>query len=162
MESPISLAQSPIDCRPVSGPGDSTMKLTAISAAWVFAASFYAAAAIGFIPNPLLGPYGLFVANTAHNLVHLLTGVGFTIVALAGPRPSVMFMQAFGLTYLLTGVIGFLVTGPGGDGHLLGLVHLNTLDNFLHLGLGVVIGAAGWYFHARSASVRPSPAIHQD
>ena len=25
----------------------------------------------------------------------------------------------------------------------------HTLDNFLHLGLGVVIGAAGWYLHAR-------------
>ena len=135
------------------------MKLNAISAAWVFAASFYAAAAIGFIPNPLLGPDGLFVADTAHNLFHLLTGVGFTIVALAGPRPSIVFMQAFGLTYLLTGVIGFLVTGSDGDGHLLGLVHLNTMDNFFHLGLGVVIGAAGWYFHARSASVRPS--VHQ-
>jgi hypothetical protein len=32
------------------------MKPTAISIAWVFAASFYAAAAIGFISNPLLGP----------------------------------------------------------------------------------------------------------
>src|SRR5262249_863301 len=139
-----------------SGPGDSTMKLTAISIAWVFATSFYAAAAIGFIPNPLLGPHGLFVADTAHNLVHLLTGVGFTIVALAGSRPSVVLMQAFGLTYLLTGVIGFLVTGRGGDGHLLGIVHLNALDNFLHLGLGVVIGAAGRYYHARLPSVRPS------
>jgi len=135
------------------------MKLTATSVAWVFAASFYAAAAVGFIPNPLLGPNGLFVANPAHNIVHLLTGVGFTIVALAGAKPSVVFMQVFGLIYLLTGIIGFLVTGQGGDGHLLGLVHLNTLDNFLHLGLGVVIGAAGWYFHARSASIRPS--VHQ-
>ena len=125
------------------------MKLTATSVAWVFAASFYAAAAIGFIPNPLLGPRGLFQANTAHNLVHLLTGVGFTIVALAGPKASVVFMQAFGVIYLLTGVIGFLTTGFGGNGYLLGLVHLNTLDNLLHLSLGVVIGAAGWYLHAR-------------
>jgi hypothetical protein len=128
------------------------MKLTAISIAWVFAASFYAAAAIGFIPNPLLGPEGLFKAN-------LLTGVAFTVVALAGSKASVVFMQAFGLIYLLTGLIGFLATGLGGDGYLLGLVHINTLDNFLHLGLGAVIGAAGWYFHTRSASVRPS--IHQ-
>ena len=133
------------------------MKPKATSVAWVFAASFYVAAAVGFIPNPLLGPGGLFVANTAHNLVHLLTGVGFTIVALAGPKVSVVFMQAFGVIYLLTGVIGFLTTGFGGNGYLLGLVHLNTLDNFLHLGLGVVIGAAGWYLHARSTSV----PIHQ-
>ena len=76
-------------------------------------------------------------------------GVGFTVVALAGPKASVVFMQAFGVIYLLTGVIGFLTTGFGGNGYLLGLVHLNTLDNFLHLGLGVVIGAAGWYLHAR-------------
>jgi hypothetical protein len=137
------------------------MKLTATSVAWVFAASFYAAGVIGFIPNPLLGPHGLFQANAAHNLVHLLTGVGFTVVAFVGPKASVVFMQAFGVIYLLTGVIGFLTTGFGGNGYLLGLVHLNTLDNFLHLGLGVAIGVAGWYLHARSASVRPSPVIHQ-
>ncbi len=137
------------------------MKLTAISVAWVFAAAFYAAAAIGFIPNPLLGPDGLFVANTAHNFVHLLTAVGFTVVALAGSKPSVVFMQDFGVIYLLTGVIGFLVTGSGGHGHLLGLVHINTLDNFLHLGLGAAIGAAGWYFHPRSVSVRPSLTVQQ-
>lgn len=75
-------------------------------------------------------------------------GVDFTVVALAGPKASVVFMQAFGVIYVLT-VIGFLTTGFGGNGYLLGLVHLNTLDNFLHLGLGVVIGAAGWYLHAR-------------
>jgi hypothetical protein len=137
------------------------MKRTAISVAWVFAASFYAAASIGFVPNPLLGPDGLFVANTAHNLVHLLTGVGFTAVALAGSKPSVVFMRAFGVIYALTGVLGFLATGSGGHGHLLGLVHINTLDNFLHLGLGAAIGAAGWYFHPGSDSVRPSPADDQ-
>ena len=126
------------------------MKLTATSVAWAFAASFYAAAASGFIPNPLLGPHGLFQTNTAHNLVHLLTGVGFTVVALAGPKASVVFMQAFGVIYLLTGAFGFLATGLGGESHLLGLVHINALDNFLHLGLGAVIGAAGWYFQARS------------
>src|SRR5215468_8933387 len=112
------------------------MKLTPISVAWLFAASFYAAAAIGFVPNPLLGAHGLFVTNTAHNIVHLLTGVGFTIVALAGSKASVVFMQAFGVIYALTDLIGFLVTGHSGDAHLLGLVHINTLDNFLHMGLG--------------------------
>src|SRR5262245_31317055 len=130
------------------------MKLTPISVAWVFAASFCAAGVIGFIPNPLLGAHGLFVTNTAHNFVHLLTGVGFIIVALTGSKASVVFMQVFGVIYALTGVIGFLATGHGGDAHLLGLVHINALDNFLHIGLGAVIGAAGWYFHRRSGSAR--------
>src|SRR5262245_21738350 len=137
------------------------MKLTPISVAWVFAASFYAAAATGFVPNPLLGAHGLFVTNTAHNIVHLLTGVGFTVVAVAGSKASVVFMQAFGVIYALTGVIGFLATGHDGDAHLLGLVHINTLDNFLHLGLGATIGVAGWYFHPGFASVRASVATHQ-
>ena len=137
------------------------MKLTPISIAWVFAAAFYAAGAIGFFPNPLLGDHGLFVTNTAHNIVHLLTGVGFTIVALVGTKASVVFMQAFGVIYALTGLIGFLATGHQGDAHLLGLVHINTLDNLLHMGLGVMIGAAGWHFHPRSASVRASVATHQ-
>ena len=87
-----------------------------------------------------------------------MTAVSFTVVALAGSKASVVFMQAFAVIYL-TGVIGFLATGQhGGDGHVLGFVHINTLDNFLHLGLGAVIGVAGWYFHARSVSVRP---VHQ-
>ena len=137
------------------------MKLTAVSVAWAFAASFYAAGAIGFIPNPLLGPTGLFAANTAHNIVHLLTAVGFTVVALAGSKASVVFMQAFGVIYALTGVIGFLATGSGGHGYLLGLVHINALDNLLHLGLGAAIGIAGLYFHARPASVSPSQGIHE-
>jgi hypothetical protein len=136
------------------------MKPMPISVAWVFAASFYAAAAIGFIPNPLLGDHGLFVTNTAHNVVHLLTGVGFTVVALTGSKASVVFMQAFGVIYALTGVIGFFATGHGGEAYLFGLVHINTLDNFLHMGLGAVIGAAGWYFHPRSVPVRPSVATH--
>jgi|SRR5262245_12791886 len=137
------------------------MKLTATSVAWAFAASFYAAAVVGFIPNPVLGTHGLFMANTAHNFVHLLTGVGFTVVALAGPKACVVFMRAFGVIYLLTGVIGFFATGLDGAGYLLGFVHLNALDNFLHLGLGAVIGAAGWYFRARPVSVPPLPAVHQ-
>ena len=48
------------------------MKLTADSAACVFAAAFYEAAAIKFTSNPLLGYHGLLMTNTAHNMVHLL------------------------------------------------------------------------------------------
>jgi len=48
------------------------MKLTAVSAACVFAAAFYEAAAIEFISNPLLGHHGPFMTNTSHNMVHLL------------------------------------------------------------------------------------------
>ena len=132
------------------------MKPTAISIAWVFAASFYAAAAIGFIPNPLLGPHGLFVANSAHNIVHLLTAVGFTVVALLGETASTRFMQAFGVAYLLTGAIGLVMLGSRAEGDLLHLIHINWLDNYLHLGLGIAIGLAGWF--SRRQTNRPMVA----
>jgi hypothetical protein len=70
--------------------------------------------------------------------------VALTVVALAGQKAPIVFMEAFGVIYLLTGIIGFLATGIEGDGYLLGLVHLYAMDNLLHMGLGVVIGAAGW------------------
>lgn len=126
------------------------MKFTSVHFAWLYAGAFYLATAIGFIPNLLLGPGSLFVANTAHNLVHLVTGLGFTIVALWGQRVSTLFMQAFGIIYALTGLVGFLATSHGGEGHLLGIVHINTLDNFLHLGLGAAIGATGWVFRKKT------------
>ena len=44
----------------------------------------------------------------------------------------------------LLGVAGFFVTGHHGGGHLLGVVHINTADNFLHIFLGVLITISGW------------------
>jgi hypothetical protein len=120
------------------------MKNLAINAAWGFAAGFLGAAAMGFVPNPLLGRSGLFVTNTAHNLVHLATAIAFGAVALLGERASIRFMQAFGVVYLLTGVLGFVMLGSHAEGDLLHVVHINGLDNFLHLGLGIAIATAGW------------------
>ena len=137
------------------------MKLTSIPVAWLFAASFYVAAAVQFAPNRLLGPDGLFMANPAHHFVHFVTAMGFTAVAVAGANPSIMFMRVLGVIYAVTGLVGFLATGFAGHGHLLGLVHINAMDNFLHLGLGAAIGAAGWCFHAPRASVQPSSVVHE-
>ena len=120
------------------------MKNLATTLAWAFAAAFLAAAVMGTVPNPLVGPGGLFVTNTAHNLVHLATAVAFVVVALRGETASIRFMQAFGVVYLLTGAFGFVMLGSQAEGHLLHLVHINWLDNYLHVGLGIAIASAGW------------------
>ena len=119
------------------------MKNLATTLASAFAAAFLGAAVMGFVPNPLVGPGALFVTNTAHNLVHLATAIAFVVVALRGETASTRFMQAFGVVYLLTGVLGFVMLGSQAEGHLLHLVHINGLDNYLHLGLGIAIAAAG-------------------
>ncbi len=111
--------------------------------AWIFSASFVLAAVIGFIPNPLVGENGLFLTNAPHNLFHLVTAIAFLIVAKMGNVPSIRFMQIFGPVYLLVGLIGFTVTGASSTGMLLGFIHINALDNYLHLGLGTAILCAG-------------------
>lgn len=127
------------------------MKNLAVTLAWFFSAAFLSAAVLGFIPNPVLGNNALFVTNTAHNLVHLATAIGFTAVAIAGEKISIRFMQVFGVVYMLTGFLGFVVLGSRETGHLLYVIHINNLDNYLHTGLGIAIAAAGWISqHIRS------------
>ena len=111
--------------------------------AWILSGTFLLAAVIGFIPNPLVGSDSIFLTNTPHNLVHLVTAVAFFIVAKMGNVPSIKFMQIFGPVYLLVGLIGFTVTGAISTEMLLGFIHINALDNYLHLGLGAAILFAG-------------------
>jgi len=111
--------------------------------AWIFSATFLLAAITGFIPNPLVGSDGIFITNTPHNLVHLATAIGFLIVALMGNAAATNFMLGFGVVYLLVGAVGFLVTGISSEGMLLGFIHINALDNILHLGLGTAILISG-------------------
>ncbi len=120
------------------------MRIQPITLAWTFAAGFLGAAIVGFIPNPLVGPNALFVTNTAHNLVHLLTAVGFATVATMSDRASTRFMLAFGAVYTLVAAYGFISLGSASEGYLLGVIHIHALDNFLHAGFGAVISAAGY------------------
>lgn len=120
--------------------------------AFGFAGAFLLATVLGFIPNPLVGDGALFQTNTAHNMVHLATAAGFLVVGLLGNRASTLFMKSFGVVYLLVGVLGFYLLGGASEGHLLGVVHINTLDNYLHLVLGAVILLSGFYLTKRSDS----------
>lgn len=130
---------------------------SATTIAWIFAAAFAVTTVVGFIPNPLVGADAVFVTNTAHNLVHLLTALGFAVVAFLGDRASVLFMKAFGVVYFLVGVLGFVMLGSAPEGHLLGMVHINQLDNYLHVGLAAIILTAGFLATDRSRLLRPTP-----
>ena len=120
------------------------MNNLAIKVAWAFAATLLGACLLGFIPNPLVGENALFITNTLHNLVHLATAIGFALVALLGAKASIRFMLVFGGVYILISLFGFVTLGSNTEGYLLNIIHINLLDNFLHLGLGIVIAASGW------------------
>ncbi|TFH20365.1 MAG: DUF4383 domain-containing protein [Myxococcales bacterium] len=126
--------------------------------ALAYAGAFLLATIMGVVPNPLVGHGALFHTNAAHNLVHLATALGFATVAMIGTRATIRFMQGFGVVYLAVGVLGFFVIGEGGYGYLLGLVHINALDNYLHLGLGAAILATGVALARREDSTGESPA----
>ena len=133
------------------------MRIQPVTLAWTLAAGFLALAVLGFLPNPVVGSTALFVTNTGHDLLHLITGVGFATVAALGPRASTRFMLAAGAFGTLVAAYGFIALGGASEGNLLGVIHINALDNFLHAGFAAVISAAGYLsYKAKEWSAAPA------
>jgi Domain of unknown function (DUF4383) len=101
----------------------------------VFGIVFVLVAVLGMIGTPLVGADdALFHTNTAHDVVHLLIGLVFLAVAWFAVDKAVLALKVVGVVYLLVAVLGFTMTSP-----LLGLIEVNSADNWLHVVLGVVI-----------------------
>ena len=111
----------------------------------LFGVVFIAVGLLGFVSNPIIGisEGAIFHADTMHNIVHIASGVLFLLVALAAPASSRRFLLLFGIVYFLIGVLGFVSMGTTGMGQVLGFLHVNGADNYLHVGLGLVILIAG-------------------
>ncbi len=62
------------------------------------------------------------------NVVHILSGIA-ALVASQRLDWARLFFKVIGVVYALVTVLGFLI----GEGSILGLVHVNMADNFLHL-----------------------------
>jgi hypothetical protein len=114
--------------------------MTAKTAALVIGIVFIAVGILGFVPNPLVSPTGLFAVNTMHNLVHLISG----IVLLAGLYSfgASLALKIVGIVYALVAILGFFIVGD--DGMMLGMIHVNEADKWLHVVLAVVILLAGF------------------
>jgi len=112
--------------------------LNSRSLAVLFGAVFIFVGIIGFIPNPLVHSDGLFVTNALHNVVHVITG-GVFLLALAIPGNESKVILGIGVAYVLVSILGFMTSGD----YLLGIIHINQADRWLHLFLAAVILAAG-------------------
>ena len=103
----------------------------------LFGLVFLVVGILGFVPavtkNEML--LGIFHVNTAHNAVHLLSGVAALLCGLSGVGASRMYFRIFGLVYALVAVLGFL--NPG-DTMLLGLISNNMATTWLHVGIAAV------------------------
>ena len=111
--------------------------------AMIFGAIFVVVGLLGYIDNPLVGPTGMFATNGNHNLAHLLIGIVLIIASTRTERASILSMHVFGAVYALLAVLGFSALGSEGHTMLLGLVHINGADNWLHVVLAIaLIGSA--------------------
>jgi Domain of unknown function (DUF4383) len=120
------------------------MVVNAKNAAMVFGLVFIIVGALGFIPNPIVGPDGIFASNSVHNWVHIVSGILLLLGAYAsagafGPSLALKFI---GIVYAIAAVFGFIAPPPGDM--MFGTIAMNTADNWLHLVLGAVILFAGF------------------
>jgi hypothetical protein len=105
-----------------------------------FAIAFIVSGLLGFIPNPIVSSDGLFAVNIWHNLVHLLTGSVFAVGAFLDDSRGLLVVRGVGVFYIIVTILGFVTSG----GMLLGFIHINHADRWLHLFLAVVIVTAGF------------------
>jgi hypothetical protein len=124
--------------------------MTAKTAALVLGVVFVLAGVAGFFPNPLVGPQGIFVTNPMHDYVHIGSGAVLILAGLTSfAKPGLLLV---GLIYAAVAVLGFVMQ----EEMLLGLIHINDADRYLHVGLAVVILAAGLFLPSGNASAQPA------
>lgn len=115
------------------------------TASLIIGITFILVGLLGFIPNPIVGDdhNAIFHADAVHNMVHIVSGILFLMIAFAAPSKAALFLKVFGIVYLLLGIIGLFTIGSEGMTILLGFLPINGADNYLHIGLGIVIFLAG-------------------
>jgi Domain of unknown function (DUF4383) len=117
---------------------------------FVFGFSFLLGGTLGFVPGVTHhGMYfGIFMVNTAHNILHIVSGAMFLMASLAGERPARLWFQAFGALYGAIAAIGFLV----GEGMILGLISNNLYDAWGHAALALAMLSVGFAWRKQTAA----------
>lgn len=104
----------------------------------IFGVTFILVGLLGFISNPIVSANGIFEVNTMHNFVHLITGAAFLFGGVVLHGKEDLTLKAVITAYFGVAVLGFLTSGNT----LLGIVHINEADRWLHLGLAIGMLAA--------------------
>jgi energy-coupling factor transporter transmembrane protein EcfT len=97
---------------------------------------------LGFIPGVTRGEHllGIFHVNSAHNAVHILTGLVALIAGGVSGYAAKMFFRVFGVIYGLVAILGFM----NGNAPIFGLISNNSADTWLHAGIAVASLAIGF------------------
>ena len=109
---------------------------------------FTIAGIVGFFATSTMAPgyvLGLGV-DVIHNIIHLVIGLLGLAAAFTGW--SRRYNQVIGIIYLVLGLAGLIPPlhfGMSGDMRLLGITFVNGADNVLHLVVGIVQIAVGFF-----------------
>lgn len=98
---------------------------------------------LGFIPGVTSDGQllGIFDVSTAHNIVHLLSGVVALAAVMNGPDATRLFAKVFGVVYGLVTILGFI---QGSGAKVLWIINVNQPDNILHLVIAAVLLYVGF------------------
>src|SRR5688572_8779254 len=115
------------------------------TAAIVIGLAFLAVGLLGFVSNPVVGAShdAIFHTDKVHNIVHIVSGALFILIAMAAPGSAPLFFKLSGIVYRGLGIYGMATMEAEETQKLLGFLHVNKAYNYLHIGLGVVIFLAG-------------------
>ena len=109
----------------------------------VFGVVFLLVGILGFVPGVTTDGHllGIFHVNTAHNVVHILSGLAALIAANVSERAALNYFRIFGVVYALVAILGFVA---GGNAPVLGIIANNPADNWLHAAIAAVALALGF------------------
>lgn len=102
-----------------------------------FGLPFVAVGILGFFPNPLVSHHGLFEVNVMHNLLHVVVGAIFIVGALLSDTAARRTLQTLSVAGIALAVLGFVAK----NNLILGVIHINEADKWLHAVLAIVIVA---------------------
>jgi hypothetical protein len=110
---------------------------------------FLTGGVLAFVPGVIKDDmyFGLFMVNTAHNTMHIISGIILLAASLFGEKPARLWFQIFGAFYALLAIIG-LKTGTG---LILGLIMNSPFDSWGHAGLAVIMLLIGFGALKRTA-----------
>ena len=113
------------------------------TAALIYGVAFVLIGILGYVPGVTTPDgmlLGIFHVNSAHNLVHIPSGIFALIAYSYGARASQAYFRVFGWLYGLVAVIGFFVQ----HGNILGFIANNPADNWLHVLIAVTALYVGY------------------
>jgi hypothetical protein len=83
--------------------------------------------------------FGVFMVNTAHNIMHIVSGAMFLLASMLGAKAARVWFMLFGAIYAALAAIGFVV----GDGLIFGLIMNSPFDSWGHAGLALIMLVIG-------------------